>query len=443
MKKKTPILLALAAASLLVGSLTAQDRPAEDPFRKNPNAKPKANDLPHNIVTVFEHILVPSDFLSQWELQNEGQDITHEIARQWVANKKGTVDHSAMLTLLSGQKTTNETTLELIHPTQYQEQGANSWPLPTAFETRNLGYSCEMEAVTDQNKLRISSRSVNTFTEFIDSKSHHLLTEKTKQPGDMFIPNIKSEGPSSNLTLTDGKTLLVGKSGAVGKDKMTRLVFQRSESVPLIPSAKKATPPNIHLQFHSVIVESSHWNNWTMKKNNAELSRDSWQWAKTLIGNKEAKIHFSGGLKTPSGQRGSIQKIKELTYPTKFTPVKKDGKTLPAATIETALVRTAFETRNIGSQIEVEPTMDNTGQVIDLRISIEFTQSFGERIYHRVKDGDKWVPDLKLPVFATMRQLTGLTLTPHKTTLIGVTAAIGKDGMPDPDKRILHFIKAK
>ncbi len=88
-----------------------------------------------------------------------------------------------------------------------------------------------------------------------------------------------------------------------------------------------------------------------------------------------------------SGQRATIQLVREFKYPTEFDPPQvpqsSSGGTFQPVPPTTP---TSFETRNIGVELEVEPTIGPDGYTIDLNLSPRVTEfdgfiNYGSPIY--------------------------------------------------------------
>src|SRR5205085_11910170 len=77
---------------------------------------------------------------------------------------------------------------------------------------------------------------------------------------------------------------------------------------------------------------------------------------------------------TKSGQRAVIEIVREFRYPTQYTPPQvptfSSGGvgTAPAPAVVTPTTPTAFETRNTGVTLEVEPVVGPDGVTIDLNL---------------------------------------------------------------------------
>jgi general secretion pathway protein D len=71
---------------------------------------------------------------------------------------------------------------------------------------------------------------------------------------------------------------------------------------------------------------------------------------------------------TKSGQRAVIEIIREFKYPTEFQPPQVPQNTNGQSVVVTPTTPTAFEVRNTGVTLEVEPVVGPDGQTIDLNL---------------------------------------------------------------------------
>ena len=153
-----------------------------------------------------------------------------------------------------------------------------------------------------------------------------------------------------------------------------------------------------------------------------------------------------------SGQKATVESIRELIYPTEYEP-PGPWPPVPAPALGQAtqtppkkpLIRpnfgNAFETRNVGSTLEIEPSLDATGRMIDLRFVPEILQlvrmdTFMEHI-------DQWGDaSIRMPVFETSRLNTSVTLMAGQFEMVG--AITPKPNTPGPavTRKLLVFVRA-
>ncbi len=127
-------------------------------------------------------------------------------------------------------------------------------------------------------------------------------------------------------------------------------------------------------------------------------------------------------IRTRSGQRAKVEAITEKIYPTEYEPprghVKPDEASDPDKPEEApgnALpypCPTAFETRNTGTTLEIEPVMSADAAIIDLTVAPEIVKFLGD---------DPMTPDRsqKQPKFQTQKLSVSLTLKPGQPALLG------------------------
>lgn len=143
-----------------------------------------------------------------------------------------------------------------------------------------------------------------------------------------------------------------------------------------------------------------------------------------------------------SGEKAMLESISEQIYPTEFmhrnetAPVPAPANTPntggqaapPAAPRKekpespAPALPTAFETRNTGFTLEVEPTIGGNSKVIDLRFAPELVN-----LVDRTKYG-QGASETEMPNFESQRAITALTL--HT----GVPMMIGTPGRPPVSK---------
>jgi len=152
---------------------------------------------------------------------------------------------------------------------------------------------------------------------------------------------------------------------------------------------------------------------------------------------------------TKSGQRAVIEIIREFRYPTEFTPpVVPQSLNLSAGALPviTPTTPTAFETRNTGVTLEVEPVVGPDGQTIDLNlvpqvVEFEGFVNYGSPIYGSQQVGGVPLLDalgniigliggttqqvlltantINQPIFSTRKVTTSVSVWDGQTVVIG------------------------
>lgn len=174
--------------------------------------------------------------------------------------------------------------------------------------------------------------------------------------------------------------------------------------------------------------------------------------AQTLLKNKQAKLVNSQMLISRSGEKSALECVREMITPTDydygdgldFYSPMADGKTQedlawPQLIRPYLSCPVAFEVRNVGATLEVEPTYH--GKMIDLRFSHDwvFFPSLVTWQTHR----DHWgVADVKMPTYTSQRCHLALTLLDNQYQCVTVYTPTHANGEADPSRKQLLFVKA-
>lgn len=159
-------------------------------------------------------------------------------------------------------------------------------------------------------------------------------------------------------------------------------------------------------------------------------------------------------LRARSGQKSMSESLSEQIYPTEYEPPELPNSVGVAITgpktegsppvlmnleklagapalesmtaIRTPATPTAFETRNAGLSVEIEPTMDDDGKIIDLRINPSHVT---------LVDRSSWgkeLSEVEMPVFESQTLMTSATLRINQPFLLG-TLNLPPKSQADPD----------
>lgn len=154
-----------------------------------------------------------------------------------------------------------------------------------------------------------------------------------------------------------------------------------------------------------------------------------------------------------SGQKATSESIEEFIYPTEYEPatlpenvhLKKGDDAEVAKTVRRDLATgptpTAFETRNLGSTLEIEPTLSVDGKIIDLRLVPEIVYHVGNRTWAEWK-GKHGNSPVQMPTFYALRFNTAVTLADGQSVLVAALSPKNQDGFPDFTRKLMVFVKA-
>ncbi len=134
----------------------------------------------------------------------------------------------------------------------------------------------------------------------------------------------------------------------------------------------------------------------------------------------------------------------ELVYPTEYA---RPGEPTSAADEESAeATRTGrphpmdFDMRELGSTMRLEPVVDPTGQVVDLRIECESVHHVKNETWAEWKDslGDASV---RMPALYSVNVETSVTLLAGKPLMIAAISPKAEDGQPDTNRKLMIFVR--
>ncbi|MCP5547535.1 MAG: hypothetical protein H7A50_09195 [Akkermansiaceae bacterium] len=154
-----------------------------------------------------------------------------------------------------------------------------------------------------------------------------------------------------------------------------------------------------------------------------------------------------------SGQKATSESIEEFIYPTEYEPAelpsdihfksKEDEEKARSARRDfaTGPTPTAFETRNLGSTLEIEPTLSEDDMIIDLRFVPEIVYHVGNTVWAEWKDERGSAP-VQMPTMYTLRLNTSATLAPGKPMLMAALSPKDEKGHPDFKRKLMVFVRA-
>ncbi len=153
------------------------------------------------------------------------------------------------------------------------------------------------------------------------------------------------------------------------------------------------------------------------------------------------------------GQKASTEAVEEIIYPTEYEPAQMPGK-LEFKTKEeaekskaeprdyvTGPTPTAWETRNVGSTLEIEPSIAEDAKTIDLRFVPEIIYHVGNTVWAEWKDSHGNAP-VQMPTFYTVRLNASVTLGAGQYLMAAVMSPKNKDGATDFSRKLMIFVKA-
>lgn len=168
-----------------------------------------------------------------------------------------------------------------------------------------------------------------------------------------------------------------------------------------------------------------------------------------MVEKKEANVLETMITIAKSGQKGTTESIHEFIYPTEYEPT--DGLPDPSTTNQSSTtakprnifptVPVSFEPRNLGSTLEIEPTLGADAQEIDLRLAPEIVWHTGNTSWLKGKDSLGNNFDAVMPDMYVLRLSTALSCQSGKYHLAGVVSPKDEKGNTDHKRKVMVLVK--
>ena len=474
-------------AALLAFALSSHAQ-EPNPFVKKETEKSPAPPSGDSFVSLVEHILVPADQLDAWleknPLPGDASNLRKQVQR-WVGEKSARLDHTALSTGIGGRESLNSSVWERIYATEYEPPEPGEWPMPTAFDTRDIGYKQSGGAAIEDGAMLLRGKM-----EYVKMLPHHpwsQLAERTRQPDDIFIPRFRSIEVSrmrqdatgkripynvflqpkdieklppgaDQLRFDPGKTYLLSREDNDSqlakvsphpqttitpepKDPhhLVRLIFFRGNILPPV-AATQSEPLEINSTSLKLIrVEQPVFSAWIQENDLLKIPDLAWaaatDWQKN--GRSETTVDLTNT--NPTGLKCRLERIEKVSYPTEWRP----GKITPATEGKPAQRNfskpTSFDTRDCGTALAGEMLPDPKGPICKLKISRTIDK--GKTVHHRILRDGEWKPDITFPLFFSNYWNSEIRVKSGEWLLIGSGAEIDAKGNFDPEHTVLAFIK--
>jgi|GEM_PF-1075308 len=166
----------------------------------------------------------------------------------------------------------------------------------------------------------------------------------------------------------------------------------------------------------------------------------------------QAKILETCVLMCLSGQKATVESIREFIYPCEYhppdltwhvPPTDKQRAAMPPEPPSNPVFRYigAFETRNTGVTFEIAPTWDEAASNIELRLVPQVVTQV--RLDTWMEHVDEWGDaSLRMPAFETWRVNTSVSLMPGQFEMVSVITPIPNAPGPSGPRKILVFVRA-
>ncbi|MEK7952584.1 hypothetical protein [Luteolibacter soli] len=460
----------------------------ENPYLTQSAPKAPAGPGGDSFLTLTEHIIVPSDLLDSWLANHSMAKDASELrtaAQKWIEEGTATIDSTALTAGTVGPSLANESIVEQIYATEYMPSPSpEDWTFATSFETRNCGYSIDGNSVREQGELVV--RAENYFVRMLPHRAYDRVSEKTRQPDDIFIPRFRSIATHQALAGFDesysddpfasasppprtktrpsypaGKTHLALRvdedlpepaikwpleekrddeaADPLPEDRPVRLIFVRSDKIDSPPESTEPLPADYQLSVKLVSVDHLTLSAWLQGRDLATAAKEMNEVIETW--NEDEKVNListlTGGVR--NGTRTLLEDIKKLEYPTYYKPGKREPSADGKSTQLGLAVPGDLETRNLGISLETEisPGAGDPVMLLSLRRVLLGCYT----VHHRVLRDGEWIADMTMPRFSENNWLTSLRVKKGEWMFVGSGSGFGEKGELDPSRAVLAFVK--
>lgn len=244
-----------------------------------------------------------------------------------------------------------------------------------------------------------------------------------------------------------GVTFSAGASAVYNPSSGTMVVRNTRDQLDLVEAFLESivadSEKQIHVIFEMIEVDHLDFSDWflsnTMDHDGTDLRKAAQEWVREGRGS----ILSTTTVMARSGQRAKNESISEHVYPTEFDPPEIPNEVTLSDRAEAPTVGvtpTAFETRNVGVTIEVDPVIGSDGVTIDLNLAPERVQLGGYTVWSSEEVDEMF--QVRLPTFYTMKITTQVTLHAGRYCLLGSTKPLDPTTEGLDDVVVLNFVRA-
>ena len=168
-----------------------------------------------------------------------------------------------------------------------------------------------------------------------------------------------------------------------------------------------------------------------------------------LVKKGEAKVIETMICNARSGEKALAESINEFIYPTEYEPPTLPGSfekspLSDAQALEELLnfaTPTSFETRNLGTTLEIEPTSGSDDKIIDLRLAPDMVWHTGETVWLERKDSFGNISKIQMPKIYSLRTTTALSCKEGQYVFATALSPKDGEGTTDPSRKVMVFVK--
>jgi hypothetical protein len=320
------------------------------------------------------------------------------------------------------------------------------WPYssctPTAYATRNTGWTCEIELTIGEEGKNVDLNIAPEFSKPAGWEVYHICGEEVQPIFETRKLTAQILTPMGQPTLagTFNRPPLTGAGGA-DKDDVTRLLFftvTPIPPIPLPPVPKDDQPPADPLAGPASEGPREGLVNLEAFSLPPDVARKAvitnpdetvlYTWLDSELARKDSGValEHTSTLRVRSGQRSKTEALNEFPYGTEFDPpqIPQTISLVPGNTPApvpgtetifppwpfTSTNASAFATKNLGWTTEIELTFGEDGTA-DVNLEPEFSRLAGKSLFGANKD-------IMQPIFESQRFNGQVTVPPGQPALV-------------------------
>ncbi|MCH7226672.1 hypothetical protein [Haloferula sp. A504] len=215
------------------------------------------------------------------------------------------------------------------------------------------------------------------------------------------------------------------------------------------PFAPPEPPKMVRVQVEFVEVAHADYTEWMMGNRSASDATALRMKLAGLVEQNQAKVVETMMVVVQSGKKASSGSNCEFIWPLVYEPPRLPTPghfPLPPDDIRRIrlgipLTPTAFETRNLGSNLEIVPTVAKDGRTISLELAPELGFLAGHVAYRDFITPDQHRFQQRHPIFITQRVNVELTCRSGSYALVTVLTPSDEDGQLDPSRKTMVFVR--
>lgn len=229
--------------------------------------------------------------------------------------------------------------------------------------------------------------------------------------------------------------------------RILALCFPSLLAASLINAQEPAIPNVVRTQVEYIAMPKEDLTRLLMEDKAPSLdATDLRAKVQAMVDGKQAEIIDTQSVVSDSGTMASSVSTHEFVYPTEYEPPGLPCGGSPEKTISDSFrnflgTPTAFETRDLGSVLNVDATVGKDTRIVRFTITSLFTWHTGDTVWQKWKGLGDAELNIRMPDFYVIKVNTGSFCMDGKPALLSVLSPKDEKGEVDPDRKVMVFVK--